>query len=203
MIDVALQYIIRELNNRLNNPATDNFVIPGNIARLESGDTDLNIGELRTKVVLSLVNIEEEKALKNSPNFVKENNNVRTFSPVVHLNLYLLFSCAHETYETALTKISRIIGFFQRKNTYTADSAAVPFPANIEKLILDLYSLNFEQMNHLWGTLGGKYHPSVLYKMRLLHIQESPLEDGDVVQTVHTKVLDITHPVPIPGQLDW
>ncbi len=199
MIDTTIQYLIRELNNRLNNPATDDFVIPGNIARLESGDTNLNIGELRTKVVLTLINIEEEKSLKNSPHFRKENQTIRTFSPVLHLNLYLLFSCADETYLSALTKISRIIGFFQRQNTFTPANAAVAFPAGIEKLMLDLFTLNFEQMNHVWGCMGGKYHPSVLYKMRLLFIQESLPDGGDVIETIQTIITDTTHPAPVPG----
>ena len=199
VIDTAVQYIIRELNNRLNNLPTEDFVIPGNIARLESGSADLNIGELQFKVVVSVVNIEEEKTLKNSPHFSKENQLIRTFSPVLHLNIYVLFSCADETYLSALTKISRIVGFFQRQNTFTAANAAVTFPDNIEKLILDLYSMNFEQLNHLWGTMGGKYHPSVLYKMRMLLIQESPIADGDVIETVQTTVIDISNPPPTPG----
>ena len=31
----------------------------------------------------------------------------------------------------------------------------------------------FEQQNYLWGMVGGKYLPSVLYKFRLLVIQEN------------------------------
>lgn len=203
VIDVAIPYLIREINQALNNPVTDNFVISGNIARLESGHAVPNIGDLQSKVVLTLVNIEEEKTLKNAPNYIKENQKVRNISPVVSLNLYLLFSCAHESYDTALTKISRIIGFFQKKNTYSASSHAVPFPAGLEKLILDLHTMNFEQMNHLWGVMGGKYHPSVLYKMRLLQIQETTPTDGDTVENIRSKVLGISRPDPIPGQLDW
>lgn len=199
MIDIALQYIIRELNDRLNNPESEDFVIPGNIVRLESGETSLDIGELRNKVVLTLVNIEEERTLKNSPHYIKENQTVRAISPVLHLNLYVLFSCAHNTYTTALTKISRIIGFFQRQNTFTAENAAVSFPANIDKLILDLHSLSFEQQNHIWGMLGGKCYPSVLYKMRMLFIQESTPEDAAIVEEIQTTVVDISNPPPTPG----
>jgi len=38
--------------------------------------------------------------------------------------------------------------------------------------VVDLYTLNFEQVNHLWSTLGGKYLPSVMYKMRQITIDE-------------------------------
>jgi len=32
--------------------------------------------------------------------------------------------------------------------------------------------MNSEQVNHLWATLGGKYLPSVLYKVRMLTIED-------------------------------
>jgi hypothetical protein len=32
--------------------------------------------------------------------------------------------------------------------------------------------MNFEQLNHLWGILGGKYLPSVLYKIRRVTVDE-------------------------------
>ena len=35
-----------------------------------------------------------------------------------------------------------------------------------------MYTLNFEQINHLWSILGAKYLPSVLYKVRQLTIEE-------------------------------
>ena len=47
-----------------------------------------------------------------------------------------------------------------------------PRRTEIERLVVELYSLNLEQQNHLWGYLGGKYLPSVVYKVRLVRIQE-------------------------------
>ncbi|HXS15683.1 MAG TPA: Pvc16 family protein, partial [Polyangiaceae bacterium] len=43
---------------------------------------------------------------------------------------------------------------------------------DIKELSVELYTMNFEQVNHLWSTLGGKYMPSVLYKVRNLSISE-------------------------------
>jgi hypothetical protein len=36
---------------------------------------------------------------------------------------------------------------------------------------MDLYSPNMEEVNHLWGTLGGKQYPFVLYTLRMLELQ--------------------------------
>jgi hypothetical protein len=39
--------------------------------------------------------------------------------------------------------------------------------------MVDLYTMNFEQVNHLWSTLGGKYLPSALYKVRQVTLNEN------------------------------
>jgi hypothetical protein len=35
---------------------------------------------------------------------------------------------------------------------------------------VELYSLSLEQQNQLWGSLGAKYLPSAIYKVRLVVI---------------------------------
>ena len=50
---------------------------------------------------------------------------------------------------------------------------------SIEKIIFDIVNLNLEQVNQLWTTLGGHYMPSMVYKMRLLTIDERVIQkDG-------------------------
>jgi hypothetical protein len=67
--------------------------------------------------------------------------------------------------------LSYILQFFQYQNVFTPISHPA-LDSRIQKLIVDLYSLNFEQVNHLWSTLGGKYLPSVLYKVRQVTVDE-------------------------------
>lgn len=187
LITPVLKYIAEEINHYYDNPVTpaiEEFVQLGNISQLENASNASN-ADLRTKVILTVVNIDEEKTLKNNPYYVRQGEAVVKRNPTVFLNLYVLVSCADEDYETALTKISRVIGFFQQKYVFTADNAEVSFPEeHVEKIILDLFSLNFEQINHLWGILGGKYIPSVLYKLRLIPIQQSEPEDAHPIKEV-------------------
>ena len=120
---------------------------------------------------LSLVNIEEDRIVKQQENFVRNENGVKYKSPKIYLNLYILFSVNDSTYNEALKKLSFIIQFFQFKNVF--DPVNNPgLDERIEKLIVDMCSLSFEQLNHLWGTQGGKYMPSVLYKVRQVMINE-------------------------------
>ena len=60
------------------------------------------------------------------------------------------------------------------------------------KLIFDLYSPTLEEVNHLWGTLGGKQYPSVLYKLRMLELQFKAVQSEgglitEVLSDFHTK----------------
>lgn len=64
-----------------------------------------------------------------------------------------------------------VMQFFQANPVF--DSLTSPnLDAKIEKLLVKMHSLSFEQLNHLWGVLGGKYMPSVLYKVTQVVIDE-------------------------------
>ncbi|HMX38778.1 MAG TPA: DUF4255 domain-containing protein [Saprospiraceae bacterium] len=179
MIRPALDYLARELTLLTAGLPNPPVIRLGNVARLESS-TDANTGDLQNAVVLTLVNIEEEKTLKNGAIYVQNGDALSKRNPTLYLNLYLLFSCADSSYQTALEQISRVVASLQAKYVFTADTTSDPgqnaFPDGLEKIILDLFSLNFEQINHLWGIMGGKYLPSVLYKARLVEIQAAPQE---------------------------
>lgn len=45
-------------------------------------------------------------------------------------------------------------------------------PAGVEELIFDLNTLTMQDLNNMWGILGSKYLPSVMYKMRMITISE-------------------------------
>jgi hypothetical protein len=104
------------------------------------------------------------------------NNKIEYRNPPVLLNLYCLFSVNHNSYDTALQYLSLIIQFFQYRSVINAkntpsDNGLILDP-KIEKLIVEMVTMNAEQVNHLWATLGGKYLPSVLYKIRMVTIED-------------------------------
>ena len=136
------------------------------------------------KIVLMFVNAREEKALKNLPNYVRNDVTLRASyeNPPVFLNFLLLATATQTKYNNALLYLSRVIRFFQSKNVFTHDnvlpaSLVMDDPKNpldqLEtfKLILDFYSPTLEEVNHLWGTLGGKQYPSVLYMLRMIDLK--------------------------------
>lgn len=170
IIKEVMEYIIKEINAE-KNVGNITFASLGNIARQENGEGTTTSGS-RGKVVLTIVNIEEESTLKNNTPYIRSGDGIEKRNPIIFINLYVLISSPTEQYDTALSEISETIEFFQGKNVFTRDNKATngDFPENVEKILMELFSLNFEQVNHLWGILGGKYLPSVMYKLRLVPI---------------------------------
>ncbi len=193
MLYDALKLIQEELNTymvqRLGLPA--DLAILGNVALLDQEDGD----QLGDAVIISLVNIEEERALKNTRPVRKDSlsGNLEYEHPPVHLNLYLLFSANHTTYETALQFLSTVLEFFQARPLFTLTSSPNTsisdnlddFTRNRLRLSFNLYTMTFEQLNHVWGALGGRQLPSALYRVALVEVrEEQPLGGGRVVEEI-------------------
>lgn len=172
MIHDALQLLVNQLNAALKSTGGTRSVFLGNIAQVESETKD----ELK-QVVLSLVNVEEEAALKNGPHSRLKDGKVIYENRPVNLHLYLLFSANNSDYGTALKRLGAVIEFFQGRNVFTVRNS--PDLENVSRtaeelagfrLTMELHSLSFEQINHLWGSLGGKQVPFVLYRARLISL---------------------------------
>ena len=119
------------------------------------------------KVLVTLVNIEKEPTVKGNGS-----NGSRTLSNTstpVSINLYVLFSCyfSNANYPEALRFLSFVIAFLQDKSVFS-QSNTPRLDDSIEKLTFELESIGSEKLNNIWTTLGAKYMPSVVYKVRML-----------------------------------
>ncbi len=166
------------------------YVVLGNIALADVPDLSPPI---RQRTVLSMVNAHEETTFKNAPHYERNGTDTRYRNAPVHMNLFLLFSANYDLYENALMRLSQVIEFFQGKNVFTFLDAPLPEFIDDEelaevRLILDLYTLSFEQINYLWGSLGGKQVPSVMYKMRLVKLKaDRTLAAGKLIEEIESR----------------
>lgn len=200
MIDTALQLLRIELEAWLKEKvASSTEVVLENIAQLETEQAD---ERLTNSVVISLVNIEEESTLKNGRHVHKTGTGVEYRNTPIHLNLYLLF-CANypDRYTDALMRLSGVIRFFQGKTVFSFQNSPLAAAELLNqpgsetdeideqfKLILELYTLTFEQINHLWGSLGGRQLPSAMYKARLVQIQDrDTVRTGPLIEEIETR----------------
>jgi hypothetical protein len=207
MISHALTIVLNELNSHLEstygNTSSGSHAALGNFAEGISSSTN-NSGINRDMIYLSIVNISEESALKNTPNYTIDNSKLTAVfeNPPVYLNFKILLAATHNDYSDALLSLSRAIRFFQFRNFFTQDNVApesiiTSQPLNpvdrLEafKLIFDLYSASMEEVNHLWGTLGGKQYPFVLYRMRMLDLRFKAVQ-GEV-GLIQEVIRDLSH----------
>ncbi|RYF54307.1 MAG: DUF4255 domain-containing protein, partial [Comamonadaceae bacterium] len=138
----------------------------------------------REKLVLSLINVQEERTLKNVSAYVRDDValRVRYENPPAFLNLSVLVSAPNAKYDMALIALSRAIMFFQHRSVFTQDtvdplSLTKGQPVNeldqldAFKLIFTLWSPTLEELNDMWGMLGGKQFPFALYSVRMLELR--------------------------------
>lgn len=178
MIFEVIEIISEQVNTYLDECGLDKSVVPENIALIES-QNETATSNLLDSVALTLLNIHEEATLKNFPNHSQENNKTIYKNSVINLNLYLLFSANRTNYVNSLNDISKIIEFFQGKKLFTQANTVFNRSSvtmsNIEnfKFAVELYTPTFEELNFIWGTLGGRQFPSALYKISLIQIERN------------------------------
>lgn len=161
-------------------PGAPDQVVLGNVAQLDRQEV---AAELDNHLILGLVNLQEESTLKNGNTaFTVGSGAVAYRNLPVSINLYLLFSANYRNYGTALKRLAQVISFFQGKQKFTIGNSPGAFPPQSAitefQLVMDLVSLRFEEVNHLWGYLGAKALPFVLYRGRLISISDDRVLDG-------------------------
>ncbi len=172
MIDKILPAITAELNSflQLKAPHKDSIPQEGDmqvvLSELKKADGRVDIEEF--KLIASLINIQQERTNLNVSVAKSPKRN-----PPVQLNLYVLFTADFpgEHYVLALKYISYIIGFFQGKPIFTPQNTP-QLPGGVERINAEIVNLDMEELNNLWGSLGGQHSPSVVYKLRMISVAE-------------------------------
>lgn len=167
MIDSAVTQVAGRLNEFLKRHAnvTYDIVRTSNLAELDG----TAVTDTENKVLVFLVNVERETLPFNNLPTRSGVGRSADSSPSVHLTLSIMvaanFSGRH--YPDALKFLANSVSFFQRNPIF--DHSNTPdLEGRIDRLVLDIENLSITDLSNLWGILGGKYVPSILYKMRMV-----------------------------------
>jgi hypothetical protein len=185
MVDVLLYEVSDRLNNHFSLKGFDTALYKSIVADISIHDKSNEGGaeeDLVESIILSLVSIEEESALKNNYPLRQVGSSTIQEKSAVYINVYLLFSAKYNTYETALKAMSQVIFCFQTVRRVKFMVNNLP-----QEAVLSLHNLGFENLNNLWTVLGGRYLPSVIYKARVLMYQQSPPANGSVITDVQSR----------------
>ena len=182
MLRTALEFLSDELNLYFKRKDPANFgnadcvVLSGLMKPDGTFALPLDQGDENFKVILTLINLEEDRVAESQLYYQKVNDKIQIVNPPVNINAYVLFSVFANNYPTALRLLSYIISFFQTNSVFDSErypqmnarvQADKPWQ-KVGKLLATLYSATFEQQNNLWAALGAKYMPNVIYKIRTM-----------------------------------
>jgi hypothetical protein len=128
-------------------------------------------------VSLLLINIEEENTLRSPDRYSRlaPDGTRHATQPEIRLNLYVLFVARYKQYEDALRYLSLIIQYFQNNRLFNHHSAP-ELPETFEQLVVELITLPFSEQNEVWNSLRMTYHPSVLYKVKMVVFRDDEAE---------------------------
>lgn len=196
MIFEIFQLLSEQVNRYfLERGLDDSVVVLDNIA-LSDAQTDSAEG-MRDKVVMTLVNFQEEPTLRNFPNHLQNSQQVVYRNSIVNIHLFVLFTANRDSYSKSLKDLSVVLEFFQGKRLFT--QANTVFDREIAtmsqlgdfRFTMELFSPTFEELNFLWGTLGGRQLPAALYKICVIPISANKTtQTGPLIEHVQN---ELTH----------
>lgn len=175
MIENVLNYIKETaehyITEQLGNGFGDEKVVLTTFVD-DAGKTQIPIERLG----LSLLNIEHERTFRAGPNVaIKQNNSGAPEEAVflnkpVDVNLQLIFTANFSNYQESLKHISSVIQCFQSQTNLVFE------PQNVElepmPLYMEINTLPLEQQHYIWSMIGLRYLPSVVYRLRMVRIQD-------------------------------
>ncbi len=185
MIDRAVELVAARLNQRLrlHLQSDEDLVVVANV--VDSDGTPA--ASVVDKLAFFVVNVQKDDLSQTRRGTLPTGGRLAAMQEPLHLNVFVMAAAGYSdgNYPQALKLISHALRFFQAHPVFDRRTAP-ELPSGLERLVLDIENLEYEQLSHLWGVLGGRYLPSVLYQMRTVVI--APDEVAGEVET--TRAID-------------
>ncbi len=168
MIDDALIFLKDRLNAHLRLGLDEIGSLEDQVVFLDGENTEPLTFKLGAVTAL-MINIEEENILRAPNQYaqIAPDGTRRDAQPDIRLNLFVIFVARYKQYQDSLRYLSDIIRYFQANRVFDHQSAP-ELSDQIEQLIVELVTQPFSEQNEIWNALRIPYHPSVLYKVRMV-----------------------------------
>lgn len=188
MIDRALSIIVNRLNQHLATPET----APEDAAVLmDLADSSGPAPEAQDKIVVFITNITEDtlaRSASRAPGIDMHTQMQRPLSLHIHFVVAANFEPAK--YVRALNALSRAVQFFQAYPVFDRSNSPDMANSGIDRLSIEMESLGVDSVSQLWGVLGGRYLPSVVYRARTLSIDtQSVLDEVPAIGGLQTDTM--------------
>ena len=181
MIDRALRLLADRLNGHLKGlyNVPEDLVALTPLTDAEGKPAD----EARNRLALFVTNISHDAMPRAATRPGVSLSGVLRQRQPIHLDIYVMLAASFEpeTYGEGLKLLSSAVRYFQGHPVMVPQTHP-DMPRGIAQLSLEIANLDADALGQLWGNLGGRYVPSVHYKLRSVMI------DSGVVATVEPLV---------------
>lgn len=140
-----------------------------------SGAQEGNSPSSENKIYLFLTRISEEFNVPTNGYRRTSSGEMQQVNEPAHLCLHIMLAAVFKDYPTGLQVLSEVIGYLNGKLLFTRDNTP-SMHKDLERFVLKMVTLDYSQQSLLWGTLGAKYSPSVIYSLRLLSVGEPKIK---------------------------
>ena len=182
MIESVFMAMSERLNSYFANKYStgDDFVIISNLVN-QDGSSALSESD---KMIITLANVQQETI--NS-----RRNSVSMLEAPVNINIHVLISTyfVEDNYQDSFKYLSGVISFFQANKVFNHQNTPGLDP-EIDRITFEISNLDIQALSQLWGVLGGKYLPSIMYKVRMVPIKDSNfLGDNPVFSGMSSNII--------------
>ncbi len=173
MIDVSLDFVRKMLDQHLCNKygLESNFVVLNNLVLPDGSVPQKN----NNKIVITMVTLENETSKQYYADKNPGPDRLAQINPAVWFNLDILISANFDEYSEALKFLTASIGFFQANTVMTRISYPT-LPVGLTALKFEIENSSSGKMENIWMSLGAKYLPSIIYKIRQVYVQADQIE---------------------------
>lgn len=108
--------------------------------------------------------------------------------PDLKLVLYVLFVARFTGYDDSWDHLTKVIEYLQTNRTFERATHA-DLPPGVDRLTVELVTQTFSEQNDVWNALRTTYHPSVLYRLRLVILRDvKPVPRDQITQPVEIEL---------------
>lgn len=183
MIDRAVESVVGRLNDHLRSRfrVADDLAVATTLVDSEGKP----VAAARNQLCVFVTNISHDASLRSRGGRGGGSlDGIRGASsaPPVNIDLFLMLASNFDAqnYLESLKILSGAIQFFQATPVF--DHANAPeLDHGIGQLSFEIHNMDVETLSQLWGALGGRYMPSILYKVRTIAIDSGALTDEPLV----------------------
>ena len=100
-------------------------------------------------------------------------------------------------YSESLKFLGSPLAFFQDHALFTPQNALLLDPA-FDRLTVELETTSYQDWSCLWGMLGAKHMPGVIYKIKVMATQDGVVLGSTLAVTSGGGETSHTLPTPVP-----